>query len=121
MSRIHDLLLEAYAYRAETEGLDQARLADKLGVDKAVVSRRLSGASNLTERTLAETFWALDHELTFDAVPTERLKRGNASTEARSNVPVAPSSTIVAPAPPSPRANGSITFRGNLEFSKVSQ
>ena len=62
MRRVHDALLKAYALRATTTNLDQAKLAEKLGIDKAIVSRRLSGASNMTERTLAETFWALDQD-----------------------------------------------------------
>lgn len=81
MRKVHDAIVKAYAFRVDTDHIDQAKLADKLGIDKAIVSRRLSGASNMTERTLAETFWALDHELVIDAIPREKFVQGNASAK----------------------------------------
>src|SRR5215813_13045155 len=83
MRRIHDALVKAYARRVKTNRIDQAALASKLEIDKAIVSRRLSGSANLTERTLAEMSWALDHEVFIDLVPIEELRKGNVV-----NVPV---------------------------------
>ena len=43
----HKELLRVFHEREE-EGLTRAQLADNLGIDKSVVSRRLNGSSNMT-------------------------------------------------------------------------
>jgi transcriptional regulator with XRE-family HTH domain len=46
-------------------GLKQQELAEKLGVHRSVVNRRLQGKSNLTLRTIAEMAWAMEMEPKF--------------------------------------------------------
>lgn len=51
--------------KAET-GITQQALAEKLGIDRSVVNRRLTGRANLTLRSLAELAWAFDRDLVVD-------------------------------------------------------
>lgn len=55
----HDELRAAF----ERSGKTQQEVADLLGVDKAVINRRLKGTENLTLRTLAEMAWAINHDV----------------------------------------------------------
>jgi transcriptional regulator with XRE-family HTH domain len=52
----------AYLEEKKKRGLTLQEIADKLGVEKSVVSRRLSGEANLTLRILVEMAWALGRE-----------------------------------------------------------
>jgi len=54
-------LRAAYAKRHEQGRENQSTIAKKLGVDKSVISRRLSGRSNMTLETVADMVWALGH------------------------------------------------------------
>lgn len=56
---IEGQLRQAFAKRSEKDGLTQAALADKLGVDRSSINRRLSGASNMTIETIADMVWGL--------------------------------------------------------------
>ena len=58
---IESQLREAYAKKFVSEKLSQTALAEKLGVGRSVVSRRLSGAQNMTVESIADLVWALDH------------------------------------------------------------
>jgi len=52
--------LLAAVERAQREGgLTRKELADRLGVDKSVVTRMLTGNANLTLKTLGEIAWAI--------------------------------------------------------------
>lgn len=57
-------------------GLRQQQVAEKLGVDRSLINRRLTGASNLTMRSIADFAWALDHDIRFELVPLKNA-RGN--------------------------------------------
>jgi transcriptional regulator with XRE-family HTH domain len=50
-------------------GVTQQALSKKLGVDRSVVNRRVTGRSNLTLRSIAELAWALNREVEFRLVP----------------------------------------------------
>lgn len=52
-------LRELFAKRHEETGLTQAALADKLDVDRSVITRRLKGAENMTLKTVADLVWAM--------------------------------------------------------------
>lgn len=58
---IEGQLRQAYAKGHDEQGVTQASLADKLGVDRSVVHRRLSGRTNMTIETIADMVWALGH------------------------------------------------------------
>ena len=54
-------LRDAYARRHDSDQETQASLAAKLGVDRSVVHRRLTGRSNMTLETVADMVWGLGH------------------------------------------------------------
>lgn len=63
-------------------GLRQIEVADKLGVDKSIVNRRLTGRANLTIKSIADFAWATDHEIHFSLKP----KTLQADDELRQNI-----------------------------------
>lgn len=71
VSSVESQLRELYALRHEQEGLTQSDLADRLGIDKSSVHRRLLGASNLTLKTLADMVWGLKGSVDVDIQPLE--------------------------------------------------
>ncbi|WP_324695455.1 helix-turn-helix transcriptional regulator [Novosphingobium sp. RL4] len=58
---IEGQIRQAYAKRHDADGTTQKDLADKLGVGKSVINRRLNGQSNMTVETLADMAWGLGH------------------------------------------------------------
>lgn len=62
-AQIEGQLRDAYAKKNETGALNQSSLADKLGVDRSAVNRRLSGRVNMTEETIADMVWGLEHDI----------------------------------------------------------
>lgn len=61
--QIEGQLREAYAKKYEAGVLNQSTLAEKIGVDRSAVNRRLSGQVNMTEETIADMVWGLDHDI----------------------------------------------------------
>jgi len=60
---VESQLREAYADRYDS-GLDtQVTLADKLGVGRSVVNKRLRGLMNMTIETIADMAWALGYSV----------------------------------------------------------
>lgn len=47
-------------------GMTQQEVAEKLGVDRSVINRRLKGKANLTARSIAEFSYAFDKEVVTD-------------------------------------------------------
>lgn len=62
-------LARALAARAAETGITQSQIAETLGVDRAVITRALSGAGNLTLRTIADIAWALDCDVRIELAP----------------------------------------------------
>lgn len=60
---IESQLRDAYSARYEAGLLNQSILSSKLGVNRSVVHRRLSGKTNMTIETLASMVWALGHTI----------------------------------------------------------
>lgn len=52
-------LRDEFAKKNEKGLITQTSIAEKLGVNKSVVNRRLTGQVNMTEETLADMVWAL--------------------------------------------------------------
>ncbi|MEM7006046.1 MAG: hypothetical protein AAF498_09200 [Pseudomonadota bacterium] len=65
---IESQLREAYARKHELEGETQSSLAEKLGVNRSVVNRRLRGHANMTIESVADMVWALGHCIDVDIV-----------------------------------------------------
>lgn len=59
VSQVETQLRDAYAELQESGKISRSELADKLGVDRSVVTRRLNGKINMTLTTLADMVWAL--------------------------------------------------------------
>lgn len=57
--RLGRKLASAFARKARAENLTKAMIAERLDVDKAVVSRMLAGNANLTFRSFGELCWAM--------------------------------------------------------------
>lgn len=62
MAHLHASLAHAAVAVKGKTGLTQRKLADDLSMDKAAVSRILSGRGNPTARTIGELCWALGVE-----------------------------------------------------------
>lgn len=62
MGRNHRALVAAFVRAKKLHGITQQQVAERMGVNKSVVSRALRGRNNLTERTLAELCWAIGVE-----------------------------------------------------------
>ena len=60
---------EALCRALEARGMSRAELADKLGVRPSEVTQRLSGGRNLTLRSIADMFLALDYTVQIQAEP----------------------------------------------------
>jgi predicted XRE-type DNA-binding protein len=58
---IEGQLRQAYAKCHEERGVTQSQIAEKVGIDRSAVHRRLSGRSNMTIETIADMVWALGH------------------------------------------------------------
>ena len=72
-SQIESKLRDAYAKR-HAAGLDtQTSIAEKLGVDRSAVNRRLIGRTNMRTETIADMVWALGQCIDVDIFdPYER-------------------------------------------------
>lgn len=74
---IEGQIRQAYAKCHEDFGVTQASIAEKLGVDRSVVHRRLSGRTNMTIETIADMVWALGHCINVDIFdPKEKSSNG---------------------------------------------
>jgi len=72
VQKIQRSIAHALANAKAKSGLTQQHLANKLGVDRSVINRRVMGRANLTIRSLAELAWALDMDIKFELVPKQR-------------------------------------------------
>ena len=119
--QIEGQLREAYAKKNEAGLLNQSALAERLGVDRSAVNRRLTGKINMTEETIADMVWALDHDIEvriFDPIENQSNRRpplnapvvstpnfppslpmantGSATSTTATSTPVIPSSMVSA-------------------------
>lgn len=74
-SQLRDMFIK----RAEESGLTQAALADKLGIGRSAINRRLRGQSNMTLETVADMVWGvggcIDVEI-FDPADRPQVNHG---------------------------------------------
>jgi plasmid maintenance system antidote protein VapI len=69
-------LVQAFRVR-EAQGATRQALADTLGVDKSVISRRLNGSSNLTLEVVSEMARAMGYRPELRLESYESLSSGN--------------------------------------------
>jgi hypothetical protein len=60
VSEIENGLRDAYGTRYEQGRTNQKRLAEKIGVHRSVIHRRLTSQTNLTIKSIADLVWGLD-------------------------------------------------------------
>lgn len=73
IAKVHKQMQDAFVRSYKSTGMTQQKLAEKLGVDRSFVNRKLSGEGNLTLRTIADFAWALDCDVDFALVPTRSI------------------------------------------------
>ena len=67
-ARFISRLQKAIQKALSESGMSQQEVATKLGVDRSVINKRLSGKANLTARSIAEFAFAFDKELNIELV-----------------------------------------------------
>lgn len=72
--KVHKAIAGAVVSAKKESGITQQSLAEKMGVNRSVVNRRVTGQTNLTLQSLAELAWALDRELVVDLVRPKNLQ-----------------------------------------------
>lgn len=78
VSKVEGQIRDVFTKRAEAEGLTQAAVAEKLGIHRAVVNRRLNGRTNMTIETIADMAWAIGACVDVDIYdPIERPDRNH--------------------------------------------
>lgn len=78
VSKVEGQIRDVFAKRAELEGLTQVAVAEKLGVHRAVINRRLNGRTNMTIETIADMAWAIGACIDVDIYdPAERPDRNH--------------------------------------------
>jgi transcriptional regulator with XRE-family HTH domain len=70
ISRIQRMLQQALI----ESGMTQQQVAEKLGVDRSVVNRRLKGKSNLTARSIADFAFVFDKNIEICLVSNDELE-----------------------------------------------
>lgn len=84
--QIESQLRDAYAKKYGAGILNQSSLAAKLDVGRSVINRRLTGGVNMTEESIADMVWGLDHDIEvkiFD--PTESPSSNKSITHKQDN------------------------------------
>jgi len=86
LSEIREALQRTFAEETES-GLTQRELAEALGVDEALVSRRLNGPGNVTLRTLCDLYTAMGREplSNFEAPQSPHISRDPVSRSGESS------------------------------------
>jgi hypothetical protein len=107
--RIRDKLQRALLEEKQNQKFTQAQLARKLGVDRSVINRQLSGRENISVRRLAEFAWALGRDISFE-LPKDLPAQG---TNLPSSVPPIAASAHVA-------SSTAVTVKGYHDGLQVS-
>jgi hypothetical protein len=79
LHRAYQAMRRAFKLRA-AQGLTQDSIARMLGVDKALISKRLNGSENLTLKTLSFMATAMKCRLSISYVPYEEVRRADSPT-----------------------------------------
>jgi plasmid maintenance system antidote protein VapI len=75
--QIERQLREAYDRKFKAGEATQSSVAEKLGVNRSAVHRRLTGHTNMTVETIADMVWALDYAIDVNIYdPADLTARG---------------------------------------------
>lgn len=58
-------------------GMRQQQVAEKLGVNRSIVNRRLTGGANLTLRSISDLAWALGEDVELRLLPKNQADGAN--------------------------------------------
>jgi hypothetical protein len=94
ISEIERQLREVYDARFRAGVLTQSSIAEKLGVNRSAINRRLTGRTNMTVETLADMVWALECEIDVKIYPLESAHGRNCISHAHGSA--SPPATSVA-------------------------
>ncbi len=72
IGRVRDEIVKAFLQEKEAHGISQEKVAQTLGVNRSQINRILKGEENLTLRTVADLAWALDRDIVFSLVKSEK-------------------------------------------------
>ena len=79
-------------------GLTQQEVAERIGVDRSVINRRLNGKSNLTARSIAEFAYAFEKNIDLSFVTSTKPRYSNTSSRTQNDVkPLASTTTTNVP------------------------
>lgn len=73
--RLHAVMVAAYDRLKAKKGMTYKRLASRLGIDPSVITRRFNGQENMTIRTIAEMFLALESEVDVSERPVYQARK----------------------------------------------
>lgn len=87
-SRFISALARAIQTELINSGMTQQEVAEKLGVDRAVVNKRIRGDANLTSRSIADFAYAFDKDVmvTFVSPNTYEFRNSPLTSSGKSNV-----------------------------------
>ena len=78
ITKIHELLEDAYKQEQKENGTKKSDIADRLGVHKSYITRLMNGTSNMTLETLSNLAYELDRDIKIDFVKKgEHYVHGN--------------------------------------------
>jgi transcriptional regulator with XRE-family HTH domain len=66
---VRDELQRALAEEAARTGLTKSEVANRLGIHRSAISRRIKGTDNLSLTSVAEMMWAMDRDPIFGSKP----------------------------------------------------
>jgi transcriptional regulator with XRE-family HTH domain len=89
-------LRDAYDRKFRAQEATQSSLADKLGINRSAVNRRLTGRTNMTIETLADMVWALDQSISVKISDPTELQSLNTIFKPQF-APLAPKATAATP------------------------
>lgn len=113
-SRLFGTVLRELKKAIAAEGLTMAELGRRLGVNRSVVTRQVTGHANLTLRSLADLAWATDHDIVF------QLKKPSPAFRQNSRV-LLPSTSFYEPPRPKTNAAASLIRTNDDVFEPTSQ
>ncbi|WP_068115269.1 helix-turn-helix domain-containing protein [Tropicimonas marinistellae] len=93
MWHLHTALAKVALEAMRRDGLTRKKIADKLGVDKAVVTRILNGGANPTARTVGELLWAIGAKPAVDFTLIPKSSNGYATTDRPNVIRISPDIT----------------------------
>ncbi|MDO8421742.1 MAG: helix-turn-helix transcriptional regulator [Parvibaculum sp.] len=77
VTHVRNEIQRALATERESAKITQQAIADKIGVNRSVVNRQLTGLENMTLKRVAELLWAIGWVPSFSASKQENLPQEN--------------------------------------------